>query len=214
MNKKAENEKNDKGLIFIINNLNSITNNKWIIILVYSILLLFQYYIIYIITWRIDSIYFVNLTFSLLLLFVIFSSIIVSLLLSILILWYTFFLNWAYILFYITLWIGLGFLIILIYEYIYRYHNKHINKLANISNIFINLYLKLLIFIWICFYLYSFNIFINTLINSPKNVLVENDKWLNEYKLRFYNINYYFLENNSWSVIIYNSSSIKSIEFK
>lgn len=199
----------------LINKINKILENRTLLFFSYWFLLLFQFTIIYRITWRLDSIYFVSLTFSLLLLFILFSTVIISFVFSILLLCLIFYNSWLSLLFYIFTGLLLGLIFIIIYEFVDNKYNKHIKKIDIIYSFSFKIYKILLIVFWISFFLYWFFLYWKDLFWNPKNVIIEREIWkYEEFKLRFYNIDYYFLETWSWTIKIYDSLTIKSLEFK
>lgn len=175
-------------------------------IYIYSFLLLLQYWVIIYITWNYSSFYFISLSFSLLLLFILiimlFSSIISTIILLIFI-----YINIWFIYIIISIFIG----IILVFVWLYlkdkkiiedKYY-KYIKKTYNIVLFILVLivYFINFIFIW------------DQIINKNNNVTIKNSEWkIENYRLRFYNIDYYFFE--TWATIkILDRSDVKSIEF-
>ncbi len=199
----------------IIEKLNKILEKKSLLAFSYWLLLLIQYVIIESITWKFESIFFISLTFSLLLLFMIFSFTLVSILIAIVTLWYIAFNSISEILTYTCIF-GIIFLIILfIYLYLSKYHKQHKDKLHKATKIWEKVYIWMTIWISIMLLIISILALWKELIWNPKEVIIERNIWeYEEYKFRFYNLDYYFLETNSWAIKIFDNSSIKSIQFK
>lgn len=198
-----------------INKLNKIIENKALLAFSYGFLLLLQYIIIENITWRLDSIYFVSLTFSLLLLFIIFSTFFISFFVSIILIILVAYNKWQYILFWLFVGILIAFIILIIYKVVNSYFKKHTEIFDKIYSIWFKIYIKLLIVFWLLVFITTYFLLWKSLLFEPKSIIVEKENWkYDEYKLRFYNIDYYFLETSSWTIKIYDASTIKSIEFK
>ena len=192
-----------------------VIENKFYLVLMYGLLLLFQYIIIVLITWRLESVYFVSLTFSLMLLFILFSAFFISLILALVVLWILFYQSWLLILFYICMWWVIWILLIYLYRIIDYFSSKHAKKFDDIFNKVSYYHSKLTLWIGILFFISVFILYWNELFVKSKEILIEKELWKEEqYKLRFFNNDYYFLETKSWSIKIYDKNVIKSIEFK
>jgi hypothetical protein len=195
--------------------LNKLIDNKWAILFLYGILLLVQYYIIFAITWTISSIYLVSLTFSLLLLFFLFTWIITSILFSVIFIVLIIIQNSSSIMVWVMSWITTVCILGIIYAIIYFFSEKHYKKVFKATDSFFKFYFYFVGALWFIIFLYFFMTFFKDLLENPRSVYIERQVWvIEEYKLRFYNMDHYFLETSSWSIKILDNSQVKSLEFK
>ncbi len=195
--------------------INEIIENKWAILFLYGLLLLVQFYIIFKITWTISSIYLVSLSFSLLLLFFLFTWTIISIIFSVIFIILVIIQNTSSIISGVLIWIIILFLFLITFSIIHFFNEKHWKKVLKVADDFWKFYFYFVGWLWVVIFIYFFMTFFKDLLENPRTVYIERQIWeVEEYKLKFYNMEYYFLETSSWSIKILNNSQVKSLEFK
>lgn len=178
---------------------------------IYSLFLITQFVILFLLLGKFEAIYFVSLTFTLLFMFMVLAGTFVSVSLSIVFIWIVVAKSLSSILLWVLIWI----LLVIIGGILYLVSEKHYFIVEKQAQSFFKYYLWSVWGLWFIIFLYFFILFFRDILQSPTPIVIETSSWIiDDYKLRFYNVDYYFLENSSWSIDIFDNSEIKKITFQ